>query len=243
MAKAASTPNTRVWLDQYDITGFLNAGSQEITQEALVATALSDAGPRRVVGGYDHKDGHTAMFDGVAAQIDAILDGLLGDDDDHYLCRAWGANAENSVAYSSIVKLVQRPHRTASGQLIIMETQLEGGGGMARGLVLGNATVTGTGARTGRNQGATTAGQTYQAVVRVLSGTFTSITIRIQESQNDGGADPYADIAGMTTTLTVAGVTRLTTTAATEAWKRANVQAFTGTNAVIIVTGGLVTGT
>ena len=55
--------------------------------------------------------------------------------------------------------------------------------------------------------------------------------------------DLYADIAGMTTTLTAAGVARLTTTAATEAWKRVNIQAFTGTSAVIVVTGGVVQGT
>lgn len=243
MAKVASNPHTRVWLDQYDLTGFLNAGGQEIPQEVIVSTSLSDAGPRRVVGNYELKDSHGAMFDGADEQSDEIINSLVGNDTDHYLCRAWGANAENSVAYSSIVKLVQRPHRTASGQLIMMETQLEGSGGMARGLVLGNATVTGTGQRTGRNQGATTLGQTYQAVVRVLGGTFTSITIRIQESSDDAAADPYADISGMTTTLTAIGVTRLTTTAATEAWKRVSIQAFTGTNAIIVVTGGLVTGT
>ena len=243
MAKVASNPNTRVWLDQYDITGFANASSMDITQELMVATALSDAGPRRIVGNYDHKHSVTALFDGVAAQSDAIIESLLGDDDDHYLCAAFGANAENSVAHSAIVKLVQRPHRTASGQLIILETQLEGANGIARGLVLANFTASGTGARTGRNQGTTTSGQTYQAVVRVLSGTFTSITVRIQESSDDGGVDLYADIAGMTTTLTAAGVARLTTTAATEAWKRVNIQAFTGTSAVIVVTGGVVQGT
>ena len=113
---------------------------------------------------------------------------------------------------------------------------------MAAG-VLGNSTETGAGQSTGRNQGVTTSPEEYQVVFHLLAFTGTDITIKVQESQNDGGGDAYADISGLTSgALTGIGVVRVSVTASTEAWKRLD---FSGTfsSATILVTGGTVAGT
>lgn len=244
MGKVATHPDSRVFLDQFELTrGFATAFQQSLKQETLDSGTIGDVGPRRIVGAYDHDHGDTNLFDGDDNKIDEILQGLLDDDLDHYLTHLFGANVEGSVSYDALVKLADRPHKGASGALIILETKFSGSGGLSRGLVLRNATITGIGAGTGRNQGTTPANATYAAVIRVLSGTFTTITVQVQESSDDGSVDPYALITGMSATLTAAGVQRVTTVAATEAWKRVNVSAFTGTSCVLVVTAGRVAGT
>ncbi len=244
MCAKTSNVGTRIYLDQYDLSGFLNTAQQEITQEVPTVTGLAATGPERVIGNYDHRHSHGGFFDGLASQIDAIIDALrTGADADHYLCHLFGAYVKGNVAYESIVSLSEKPIAGAVGGAVALNTSFEGRNRLSRGLVLYHETASGTANGTGYNQGATTLGQTYQAVVRVLSGTFTEIIVAIQESQNDGDPDAYATISGMTKTFSAANtpaVQRLTTTAATEAYKRLAITGFTGTSALILVTGGVV---
>lgn len=247
MTVVSVQPNSRVWLDHRDLSGFVNAGEFGLQNEVMDAAAFNTSGPRQVVGNFQHTHAHGVLWDGGTSDnssndIDAFLHGLAGSSDGlHYLGETWGANAAGSIAYESIVKLGSKPHRGANGQLQMFQLAMVGSGQLSRGLVLANATATGTINYVGRNQGVTTATQTYQAVVRVLGGTFTSFVVQIQESSDDAVGDPYALITGMTVTPTTTGVTRLTITGVTEAWKRAAITAFTGASAVIVITGGVVT--
>ena len=52
MAKYPANPNSRVYFDEFDLSGVLNSMSLSIDQATPVVTCLSDAGPRRIVGGY-----------------------------------------------------------------------------------------------------------------------------------------------------------------------------------------------
>jgi len=242
MAKVSNV-NTRVYLDEYALSGFISEISMNVEQETPDVTCLSDSGPRRIPANYTHSHSFTGFFDGDDDSVDEIIHNLIADSSDHYLLQLFGANAAGSVAYESIVRLAGKPIVGRGGEAIGLNGDFEGSGHLSRGLVMLNKTVTGTEDGTGYNQGATSAGTVYQAVFRVISGTFSSITLKIQESSDDGSSDAYADISGMSATLTAAGVSRVTTTAATEAWKRATVSAFTGTDAVVLVTAGTVAGT
>lgn len=242
MGKVVTNPSSRFYLDQYKVSGFMNQASMDIMQTTIDGRSFEDTGPAKVGSGeYDHKAALTAMFSGTATEIDEIIAALRGSDSDHYYGSMWGTAVEGSVAYEQIVKLETSPITGQTSQLVLINTTFPGAGPISRGLVLRNATVTGTGNGTGRNQGTTSATQTYQAIVRVISGTFTSFTLQIQQSSDDGSGDAYSLITGMTVTPNAAGVTRLTFTGATEAWKRASITAWNGTNAVILVTGGVVT--
>ncbi len=243
MAKLSNV-GTRIWLDQYDLSGFLNSGEQTVNQELIRAECFSDTGPHRIVGNHDHKHSHNGFFDGAEDQIDEILDALRESPTDHYLAHLWGANAEGGIVYESLVRLSSKPISGANGGAVLLNTEFEGAGGISRGMILRNATVSANGNGTGRNVGATTLGQVFQVVFRVFSGTFTSFDLKIQESANDGSPDAYADVAGLAQTgIAAPGVWRVTTTAATEAWKRVVVANWNGTNAVIGVTAGYVAGT
>lgn len=249
MAKLANV-NTRIYVDQYALSGFLNSLSMDIKQELADVTCLvedssdvTQLGPRRLPGNYDHSHEHNGFFDGADGAIDAIIDALL-DDDDHYLTELFGANAAGSVSYDSIVSLEGKPLSGAVGGAVLLNQMYQGRNRMSRGLVLLNQTATGTVNGTGYDQGVTAATQTYQAVYRILSGTFTSITFNTQQSSDNAVGDPYAAIdASLAHTFSAANtpaVARVTYTGVTEAYKRAIISAFTGTSAVVLVTGGIV---
>lgn len=238
MAKVPAAP-TRIYLDQYDLSGYLNSTSLDVTQETIPVTAFSDAGPRRLVGNYDHKESHKGLLDAVALGYDAQAWALLADGD-HYLTQLFGANAMGSIAYDSIVQLSAQPRSAAVGGAVLLDMETEGSGGLVRGLVLANKITTGAENLTSYNLGATGAGTVFAVVFRLLAFNGTNITMKIQH----GAADPATvDLAGVTTTAMVAiGVQRLTTTAATNAWKRVVISG-TFVSATILVTGGIVQGT
>lgn len=243
MAKTAAHP-TRIWVDQYPLASYLTATEAKVEQETIPVTTFADAGPRRLVGNYDHMGSHAGLFDaGSTSDLDPILSVLSNDSADHYLLQAFGAASENSPAYERIIRFKSRAFKSGLGQAALLSFEEEGSGAMARSTILRSAAVTGTGNGTGRNMGATTSGQMLQAVYRVLSVSGSgSIVLQIHESQNDGSPDSYASISDLASgTLTAVGVTRKTTTAATEAWKRVSVTTFSGfTSVTVLVTVGLV---
>lgn len=242
MAKVANV-GTRIWLDQYDLSGFLNTAEQAVTQQLPPVTCLSDTGPRRVVDNYDHSHRHGGFFDGASGTIDQIINALRGSDTDRYLAHLWGASSEGGIVYESIVKLSEDPRRGGAGGAVLLDAVFQGANGMSRGVIIRNGTITADGNGTGRNVGATAAGQVFQTVIRVFSGTFTGFTVKLQESSDDGSGDAYEDIATLSQAVTEAGVWRLTTTGATEAWKRVVIVDWDGTSALVAVTAGYVQGT
>lgn len=243
MGVTPTAPTTRFYHDHYDVSGFLNAGNIAWTPELIEHGVFTDTGKRQTASGkYTSRAGQTALFDGAANQIDAILAGLAVPGAAHYNGRTPNS-LEGRPIYETIERLASKPIVAAEGQMLMINVDWAQAGPTSRSIILRNATVTGTGNGTGRNQGITPATSEYQVVMRVLSGTFTSITIQVQQSSDDGAGDAYALITGLANTFSAAGVFRATFSGATEAWKRAAVTAFTGTNALILVTGGRVKGT
>ena len=235
---------TRVYFDEFDISGAINATDLSFEQERIPVACFSDSGPRRLVGNYDHKATLNGFFDGASSGFDpqAFID--LNTDEDHYLTQLFGANAIGSKGYDTICRLMEQPRSGGVGGAVLLNLSVEGSRGAVRCTVLCNTAITVTGNQSGQNMGATTAGQTFQVIARVLSAAGSgSIAFAVQES-SDGGADPYSTISGLTGTFNGLGANRLTTTAATEAWKRVTITTFTGfTSVTLLVTAGVVAGT
>lgn len=238
---------TRAYLDQYDVSGLMNTASLNLTQETPMVTTFADTGPRRLPANYDYTAMVGGFFDGAEdslggdTNIDALIFGLTSAVD--HVLTIVPVLTQGLVSYDGLVANDGQPRKFQQGQAVMLDANFQGSNGLSRGLVLRTATVTGTGNGTGYNQGATTAGQVYAAVFRVLSGTFDQVILKIQESSDDAAGDAYADISGLTATFSTddtAAVSRVTTVAATEAWKRCVVSGFTGTSAVILVTAGVV---
>lgn len=236
MAKVPSHP-TRIWLDQYALSGYLTASELKVEQETFKVECFSDTGPRRLVGNYDHMGSHTGLFDAADDALDPVLWAHLAADTDHYLAQAFGSAAENAVVYERVVRLKAQPRKAATGAALLLNFEEEGSGPLVRGRILRSASVTGTGNGTGRNLGATSSGALTVVTYRVLAVSGTgSITLQCQESSDDGAGDAYASVAALASgALTTVGVTRKTTTGATEAWKRISVSAFSGFTSVTIL--------
>jgi hypothetical protein len=242
MSKLSNT-GTRIWLDEYDLSGFLNAAEQSVEQKLADVGCFSDVGPRRIIGDYDHKHSHSGFLDPADNSFDerAFVD--LQTDEDHYLAHLWGAYAEGGIVYESIVRLSEQIRKGSLDEAVLLNLAAEGSGGMARSTILANRTVTGNVDGTGRNMGVTAAGTIFQVVMRCFSFTGVTFDIQIQESSDDGAGDAYGAIGGLSQTITAPGIWRLTTAAATEAWKRMRVVTWNGTTAAIAVTAGTVAGT
>lgn len=241
MAKVAAH-GTGIFLDQYKISCFLNSSEQNIEQETPVVTSFCDDGPRRVVANYDYSHNDLGFFDGTDDQWDEIAHALLANESDHYLTKIFGPIAEGGIAYDSVVSLTRKPLSGAVGGAVLLNMESAGRNGLSRGHVLGSVDAVGAGNRAGVNQGVKAAGPTYAVVFRVIAFNGTNITLKVQQSSDDGGGDAYADVASLTSgALTAVGVVRATTTAALEAWRRLVVSG-TFTTATILVTGGVVAG-
>lgn len=244
MAKQPAS-RTRIWLGRFALGGDLSQGGVEVSQELAVVTALADAGPRRVVGNYDHRLPFLGFLEPTDDGYDEQIHALLESSADHYLTYAIGsagAPAIGDVAYDAVVALEAAPRSAQLGGAVLLNFDGVGRNALSRGVVLGSKTSTGAENLAGVNMGATTSGRTLRAIFRLLAFTGTNITLKLQESQNDGSPDLYADIAGLTSgALTGPNVVAATTTAATEAWKRLAISG-TFSSALIVVSAGVLAG-
>ena len=241
MAKVPAK-STRVWVDEHALSGYLSGADLKLDQETIKVDAFTSTGPERVVGNYDHTLSLAGFFDGADDAFDEISFVNLRTDEQHYAFSAFGGVTEGSRGYEQPIRRKSQPVSSKVGAAVLLSLEAEGDGPISRAYILRSATVTGTGNGTGQNLGATTSGQLFVVTYRILAVSGSgSIVLQCQESQNDGSPDTYASIAALASgTLSGVGVTRKTTTAATEAWKRVSVATFSGfTSATILVTAGL----
>lgn len=237
MAKLPGS-GTRIYIDEFHFSAVIKSGGLEISQATPVVTCLSDGGPRRVVDNYDHSGGDMGFFEPTDDDYDERMFARIGSASDILRTVLPGASAEGGPNYDQAVAVAREPRSWKTGDAVLLDVEWVGRGAMSRGLILANATVTGAGNRTGRNQGVKASGVTYRAIFRLISFSGTDITLKIQESSDDGSGDAYADVGGLTSgALTAAGIVAATTTAAMEAWRRVNISG-TFSNAVILVTAG-----
>lgn len=238
MAKRAAS-GIRAYLDHYPLSGYINAASFDLTQELPDVTCFSDAGPRRIPANYMHAGAGGGFFDSASATaLDTFLEALAADGADHYLLQCFAGDAAGSPCYEQVVQLGDRSRKGQGGGAVLLDYAGEGSGQLSRSTVLFNGTTGSAGNQTGQDIGATTSGQLLVVVFRLLSIGSGSVTAKIQESSDDAAGDAYADVSGLTSgSLSAAGTVRVTTTAATEAWKRV-VLSGTFTAAALLVTAG-----
>lgn len=239
MAKTNSKA-TRIFLDEYALSGQLTAVDMNISQEAPSVECFSDVGPRRVKGNYTHSHALRGFFDGESSQIDAIASTMIASTDvDHYLLECFEGATTGKFCYESIVQLTGEPIKASAGSAIVLEMAMEGAGGLARSRVLASGSVASTlSLLASVDDLVATTGGSYQAVFRCTSGVFTNCILQVQESS----ATVWTDIAGLTATFTLPGVARAATTVVTKQLKRVAAGTFAGTDAAVVVTAGLVAG-
>ena len=241
VTKVASQ-QTRVYLDEFDLSGDLNSSALDLRNELANVTTFADKGPRRVEGNYDTTHKHTGFFDGAGDGIDDAIFAALGSNSDHYLAQLFAGDDEGAVGYESVVRIERQPRVARVGEAVSLSFDAAGSNSTARTAVLRNGSITGVGSGAGREVGATSAGQVVVVTARVVSGTFTNLALDIQQSSDDGSTDPYTNVNGLSFMFSEPGVSRKTISAATETWKRVRVSAFAGTGAQLLVTIGVLQG-
>jgi|TARA_Y100000310_G_scaffold276879_1_gene294338 hypothetical protein len=238
MGRVAGAPST-IFVDEFDFSGRTNNAVLNIDNNLPEVSAFSDAGAEFVEGIYNNSSVINGFFDPTDDGYDEQMFGIIGDGAKHFV----GIYPGNSAAATNIGYELQgqsgeqeRPVEIAGA--VLLNVTWQGEGPLVRSTVLANGAVTTTGAVTSSNQniGATAAGEKFVAIIRVLAVSGAgSITIVVEESTDNGAGDAYAAISGITETFTAVGVSRETTTSATEAWKRVNVTAFSGFSSVTIM--------
>lgn len=232
----------RLWIDEHALTTYLSAADLKFDQETIKVDTLASDGPERLVGNYDFTTSFQGFLDAADDAFDEIAYTNLQTDEEHHAFLALTGSTEGSIGYEGPVRLKSQPRSAAIGQAVLLNLELEGAGPVARATILRSAALTGTGAGTGQNLGATLSGELLVVTYRILAVSGSgSIVLQTHESSDDGGGDAYASIAALASgTLTGVGVTRVTTTGATEAWKRVSCTTFSGfTSVTALVTIGV----
>lgn len=155
MGKFPLNPNSRVYFDEFDLSGVLNSTSLGIDQDLIDVTCISDAGPRRIPAGYDVKASDLGFLEPTDDGYDEQLFAALTDGADHYLTKLFGANAMGSPSYDMVIRVPSQPRSASMGAAILLNFDSEGSDGVARGLVLGQKTTSGAENLTPYNQGPT----------------------------------------------------------------------------------------
>lgn len=241
-------PNSRIWIDQYRISGFVQASESQIPNKLADVGNFESSGPRQHVVDYDHSHNETVLWSNGASgssvtdNVDAILHGLTASNGDHYLGKAPAGFTASNVIYESVVKIAEKPHRAQKDNVQSLNLRLAGAGPLSRSKIGANTIATATGTYSSQSQTAVAAGLTFQSVVRVppVGGSSWSITVDIEDS-SDGNT--WSTMSSMAVTLTAPGVSRITTTGGAKPFWRARVSAIdlsTGTTGIpLVVTGGL----
>jgi len=235
MAKLAAY-NTRVYFEHYLIGDVFNTAEVDMRRGAPQVTGFGESGPRRVVGQFDYSMRCNGFNDFVDNDVDEVLHAAHNTADRALLFRY--ATGRGEPGYDGIIDVIDQPRVMRVAEAAAISLSGEGSGGLMRGTSLTDDEETFSSAvpTPGVNCGATTTSDTVAVVVRVVADDFSSATLNIQQSSDNGSGDAFANISDLSGfSLSTVGVTRKTTSAATEAWKRINISAFSGTSATIVV--------
>jgi len=185
-----------LYIDGFDLSGDVGAvGSVAGGLSPLDVTAIDKSAVERLGGQRDGSLEFTSFFDDAALAEHAALKTLPTAD---RVVSYFRGTLLGGQAASLVGKQVSYdPSRNDDGSLTFKVNALANGFGLewGRSLTAGKRTDGGAANGTGVDFGAATAFG-LQAYLQVFAFTGTSATVKLQESANDGGADPYADVTG-----------------------------------------------
>lgn len=260
MATAVHSKAAKVYYDHYRVSPWASETSISFDADSAETTALEND-YKTFIQGKAGASGSTinGFMDIESGGFDQIEFADLNDGK-HFIMRAVTGTALGATAYETVEASTGVARVMAVADKAVLNWSGQPTNQFYRGFVLtaGEEAFTATGEGTGVNCGASTAtapAQRFEVVIRcvAVSGAG-SIGVQIQESQDDGSGDAYADItlsadaptqglvsyAANTATFTGVGTIKLYTASATEAWKRVQISAYaTFTSATLIVTCGI----
>jgi hypothetical protein len=212
MAKSSGLGDN-LYVGGVDLSGDINSlGSVHGGPATIDVTGIDKLAYERVGGRRDGAIDFTAYFNPSAAQAHPVLSALPAADVQLAYCR--GTTLGDPAACLVGKQVNYDPTRAAAGDLTIAVAAQANGFGLewGRQLTAGKRTDVAATNGAGVDFGASSAFG-LQAYLQVFSFAGTSVTVKLQESNDNGGGDAYADtVGGGFTAVTVApGVQRIAT--------------------------------
>ena len=235
---AAHGKSGAIYIAQHNFSGYTTSWNFSLDSDAVEVTTMADVAKAFLQGDYGFTLGFETLFDAAdTGWNETAFSQVVTTMADQYVCLApTGVAVGTEPVYELVAQWTSEPIVTSIGDAVRISGSMQGTGsaGFSRGYVLQSRTVTTTTTETGYNIGVVASGTTSIATWRVktLTGTYVGA---MEESQNDGGADPYAAVVAYASGSIVAdGVTRKTTTGAIEAWRRVRVTGAPTTAEVLV---------
>lgn len=257
MATAVHSKSAKAYYDHYRVSPWASATGVTFGADAVEYTPLEDDFKLFIQGKASANGSTINGFMDIADDGFDEVEFADINDGKHYILRAPQGTSSGSVAYETVEASTGVSRAMDIANVAMLNWSGQPTEEFYRGFVIsaGEQAVTATGELTGVNVGASTVTvQRCEVVIRVVSVSGSgSVGFQIQESSDNGSGDAYADITmsaesptqglvtfgSNTATFTGVGTIKLYTTAATEAWKRVQVSAFSGfTSVSVIVTCG-----
>lgn len=195
------------YLGGYDLSGDVGSlgriGGGPAAQEV---TGINKSAPERIGGLRDGALEWSSWFNPAAGQAHAVLSTLPTTDRTITYCR--GTTLGNPAACLIGKQLNYDPSRAADGALSIAVQAQANGYGLEWGKLLTAGTRTDTSATNGTGVDFGAAGSFgLQAWLQVTAFSGTDVTVKLQESSDNGAGDAWADVTGGAFTSVTAGPT------------------------------------
>lgn len=224
--------NTKVWVDQYDVSGQLNAIAVEYGVDALDETTFGDDTRTNKGGLKTTTMSHEGYW---AAGTDAALFSKIGGST--VVTVAGAGSAAGDDAYLAQTLTTTYSPGAAVGELLGFTVDMEAAGPLIRGAMLEN-TTTSTGADGSAVQlGAVSAAQSIFGALHVTSLSGGTLTVKIQSDSASGFASPTDQITFTAATGATAEL-KSAAGAVTDTYWRAT-WTLTGGSASFIVSAGI----
>lgn len=204
----------RLWVGGYNLSGDM-ASIDDVSSPrgVLPATDITMSAMARMHGLKDGAMGFTAYFNKASNQAHPRLSALPTSD---VVCTYGRGTTLGNVAACLVAKQIDyNPSRPADGSLLFKTSMQANGYGLewGRQLTAGERTDTAATNGTGVDFVAATAFG-LQAYLQVLSFTGATLTVKLQESSDNGVGDAFADVVGggFTANPTARSTERISTT-------------------------------
>jgi hypothetical protein len=188
----------QLYVAGYDLSGDIGSLSRiGGGPAALDVTGIDKSAPERLGGERDGEISFSAWFNKATDRAHPVLKTLPSTDRIVTYCR--GATLGNPAASMVAKQVNYDPTRGQDGSLSMVVQALANGYGLEWGtqLTAGKRTDSSGTNGAGVDLGSASPGAFgLQAYLHVFAFTGTSVTIKIQESSDNGGTDPFADVVG-----------------------------------------------
>lgn len=187
---------TAVLLNGTNMSPFLNEATTTTEIETAETTTFGDTDKTYIVGLADGTISTSGLFDSSAGASDAVLRGLIGQEDNTFTVLPEGATAGNRAVIAN-GQLTSYEVSSPVGDVIAISAEVQADGGLLHGVALTGLVSTGSASATttGINNGAST-GNGGLFNLHVTANTRDgSATIKVQHSSDDV---TYADLVTFT---------------------------------------------